>query len=568
MSQSIFHPFSSSQHCSSSHSQHCSSSHSQVRSTSRSNSFASRPSLIVLALLLASFASSFVGCTKPKRDASEMRLILEHDVPTLDPAFATGTNSGKLVALLFSNLVIYDEKAKLVPELASKWDLSSDGRTYRFTLRKDALFSSGRPVTSADVSYSIHRVLSKELNSPRRWVFDRLVGAKEFTKGEAKSVAGIKTPAKDKVELTLEKPFAPFLGFLAMPPAAIVDKENVEKEGKNFGRNPQGSGPYVLEKWVMENEVVLRKNPQSYRQPKLEKITFKVMNEPFTYSTEFKVGNLDMIPLPFSEVKFFTEHPVWKEHMLSRPGLNTYFIGMNCEKGPCQDLKIRQAISHAIDRALIVNTTRKDQAILAHGRIPPGLPGYSAEYKGMVYSPEKAKKLLKEANFKKGTVLKLLQDKRNENLEVTQLIVSSLAQVGMTVELVPMEWGVYTSRINEGKFDLYYRSWLADYMDAENFLFPLFHSSQSGASNRPRYKVKAVDEMIERAQSMTDLEKRIALYRKIEERVVSDSAYAFLFHKLERVVIQPWLMDFRQYPVFNSYKYTDVYLDEKALHKP
>ena len=521
-----------------------------------------RPILFLTILTLA-----LVGCSKPQRDPSQMQLILEHDVPTLDPALSTGTNSGKVVALLFSNLVIYDENGSVEPELASTWTISDDARTYVFQLRKDASFSRGRPVTSGDVSYSIHRVLTPATKSPRTWVFDRLKGAKQFVEGESKVIEGVSTPDPHELVLTLAEPFAPFLGFLAMPAAAIVDREAVEREGDSFGRKPMGSGPYMLEEWVMIRKITLKRNPHSHTKTKLDGVTFRVMNEPFTYSTEFKVGNLDMIPLPYSEEEFFGEHPVWKEQILSRPGLNTYFIGLNCKKGPCSKAELRKAICHAINTKLIVETTRKNQAVRAKGPIPPGLAGHDPEFQGIEYSTEKAREFLKKSGYEEGIELRLLQDDRNENLEVTQLVVSSLAQIGIKVKLCPMEWGVYTSRINEGEFDMYYRSWLADYTDAENFLFPLFHSSQAGsAGNRPRYSIEKVDEMIERAQGMIDENKRLALYRKIQRRVVNDCAYAFLFHKLERVVIQPWLKNFVLYPVFNSYKYDEVYLDEDILN--
>jgi len=123
-------------------------------------------------------------------------------------------------------------------------------------------------------------------------------------------------------------------------------------------------------------------------------------------------------------------------------------------------------------------------------------------------------------------------------------------------------------RINEGKFDLFYRSWLADYMDAENFLFPLFHSSQAGsAGNRPRYSNKEVDRLIELAQGTVNDEKRLQIYRQIEEKVVNDAPYAFLFHKLERIATQPWVKNFTLKPVFNSYKFDKLYIDKARLEK-
>jgi peptide/nickel transport system substrate-binding protein/oligopeptide transport system substrate-binding protein len=522
----------------------------------------------LLSLLFLILSSAFSGCGGTARNSDELHLILEHDLPTLDPALSTSTNSGKLVALIFSNLVIYGENGKVVPELAKSWTISDDGRTYTFKLKENGMFSNGKKVTAEDFKYSIERVMSPTSKSPRKWVFDRIKGSQAFSKGEAQSIKGIKVEGEHTISLTLEKPFAPFLGFLTMPAAAVVEKTSVEKAGETFGREPVGSGPYILESWTMGSQIVLARNPLSNLKPVLNKIVYTIINEPFTYSTEFKVGNLDMIPLPYSEVEYFTNHKVWKESLKTQPGLNTYFVGMNCQKKPCSDTRVRQAICHAIQFDLIVNTTRKDQAIRAFGPIPPGIPGHSKDFRGISYDLKKAKELLKEAGYEKGMTLELLQDQRNENLEVTQLVVSSLADIGIKVNIIPMEWGVYTSRVNEGKFDLYYRSWLADYMDAENFLFPLFHSSQAGsAGNRPRYSNPEVDRLIELAQATVDDTERLKLYRRIEEIVVNEGAYAFLFHKLERIVTQPWVKNFKLKPVFNSYKFDTLSLDKDLLKK-
>jgi len=537
-------------------------------SSPESANVSSLRSILILIVLIQSLGGILTGCLGGNnRNSAELNLILEHDLRTLDPALSTATNSGKLVALIFSNLVIYDKNGRIQPKLAESWTISKDGTTYTFNLKKNYKFSTGKNVTAKDFKYSIERVMEKTSKSPRKWVFDRLKGAKAFAKGETKSITGISAPENYKLILTLEKPFAPFLGFLSMPAAAVVDEEAVKKHGDSFGRNPVGSGPYKLKHWTMGSEIALERNPLAANKPVLEKIVYKIINEPFTYSTEFKVGNLDMIPLPYSEVDFFSKHKVWQKSLKTQAGLNTYFIGMNCKKAPCNNVKVRQAICHAIDANLIVNTTRKNQAVRAYGPIPPGIPGYSKDFKGMEFSIEKAKALLKEAGYDKNLTLELLQDERNENLEVTQIVVSSLAAAGIKVKIVPMEWGVYTSKINEGKFDLFYRSWLADYMDAENFLFPLFHSSQAGSSNRPKYSNTDVDKAIENAQATVNHEERMKLYRKIEERVVNDAAYSFLFHKLERIVTQPWVEKYELKPVFNSYKFDKLSLNKELLKK-
>jgi peptide/nickel transport system substrate-binding protein/oligopeptide transport system substrate-binding protein len=194
------------------------------------------------------------------------------------------------------------------------------------------------------------------------------------------------------------------------------------------------------------------------------------------------------------------------------------------------------------------------------------LPGHDPAFSGIRYDPEKARRLVREAGLAAGVVVRLLQGDDKANLEVTQMIQAYLQQAGFTVRVQAYETSTFKKKVDEGDFEAFYYSWYADYPDAENFLFPLFHSSRKGgAGNGPRYADPEVDRWLSQAQGTTDDAARRGLYRQIEERVVADCSRAYLFHKKIVMIHQPWVRGYENYPVFNSDRLLTVSLDLERL---
>ena len=168
--------------------------------------------LLLLLLLL-------VGCSQQERLPGYLYLRLGSDPTTLDPAFIVDASGGSIAAKLYDGLVGFDQAANIVPGLARSWEISPDGRVYTFHVRRDVKFSNGRMLTADDFKYSFERVLDPAVKSPRTWLFDRIAGAKDFMAGKAREVSGIRVLDGYKLEITLDAPFGPFLGLLAMPGA-------------------------------------------------------------------------------------------------------------------------------------------------------------------------------------------------------------------------------------------------------------------------------------------------------------------------------------------------------------
>ncbi len=503
---------------------------------------------------------SSLSCGRAERDFSALELSIVQDPTSLDPAMIVDVTGGSVAAKLFNGLVRFDERMNVAPDVAASWRISADGRTYTFFLRRDVLFHNGRRLTAQDVKYSFERVLSPLSGSRRKWLFEPIAGAREFTEGRAEEVAGIVVADDHTLRITLERPLSVFLGFLAMPNAYIVPREEVERWGKDFSDHVIGTGPFVLKEWRHDDFLKLARNERYFGdRARVEAIDYRVLPEDFTRVAEFEAGNLDVIEVPAAEFARLSSDPFWRKHMKSRVGLNTYYLGFNCQKAPMSDPAFRRAVSLAIDRRKIVDVTLQGRARLANGPIPPELPGHNAELSGYGYEPERARQALSSLGEEARRPLKLYQSADRRTLEITEAVQYYLRKAGLEVEIVQLEWTAFKQALNDGQADMFLLSWYADYPDAENFLFPVFHSSNWGAAgNRAFYRNPAFDSLIERAQREPDPNKRSSLYQKAEAMVVGDAPWVFLWHRTDFFLAQPWVTDFEPVAIYNADKGIDV----------
>jgi peptide/nickel transport system substrate-binding protein/oligopeptide transport system substrate-binding protein len=522
-----------------------------------------RPVLVVVLLIVALLAAA-AGCRRSQdgRLAGYLYLRLNNNPTTLDPALITDVQGGGIAAKLFNGLVRFNENLDIVPDIARSWKLSDDQLTYTFRLRRDIRFSNGRKVTSQDVKYSFERVLTPATKAPLTWVLDKIEGASDFMAGKAESVSGIQIVNNHVLTIKLQKPFGPFLSLLAMTTAYVVPREEVKRLGQDFGTHPIGSGPFVLNEWKHGQNLTLAAREDYFEgRSKLNGIFYRIIPEDLTAVMEFETGKLDVLLIPSSEYERYTTEPEWRDLVYGRTGLNTYYLGLNCTRPPFNHLRVRQAMNLAIDRQHILNTVFEKRGALASGPIPPGLwknhvlPRVTGGYE---YDPIKAKALIREAGAE-GATIKIYITPEPEVLDIVEVIQSELAEVGLKVEIVQLDWSALKQAVNEGEPDAFWMSWWADYPDPENFLFPLFDSASVGSGgNRTRCLDPALDRLIETAQSTMDENKRYRLYRQAENRIIQDAPWVFMWHRADYFVIQPWVKDFKIYPIYSIDKRVDV----------
>ncbi|MBI5140976.1 MAG: ABC transporter substrate-binding protein [Nitrospirae bacterium] len=481
---------------------------------------------------------------------NHLYLRLGSDPGSLDPALITDVQSGSIAAKLFNGLLKLDADMRIVPDIASNWNVSDDGKIYTFHLRGGARFPDGRAVTADDVLYSFRRVLDPSVKSPNGWVFGK--------------VASMEAVDAATFRITLSEPFSPFPGLMTMTAAYIVDRKAVERLGPEFGGSPVGTGPYRVKSWRRDRELVLEARSDYWGgAPALSGIVYKIIPEHLTAIAEFETGNLDVIGIPASEYKRFRESEFWNPLILELPGLNTYYLGMNCDRPPMNDRRIRQAVAHAIDRKKILATFYEGRGIAADGPIPPVLRKWPAP-PTVEYDPVLARKMLGlphpppegEGKSEEGLRITLYVNAEQETVDMAEIIQSYLRDVGISLEIRRLEWSAFKDAINKGEPDMFWLSWWADYPDAENFLFPLFHSSNLGpAGNRTRYRNVEVDKLIEQGRRTAN---NADIYSAAENAIAADSPWIFFWHRTDYAVRQPWVRGFRLYPIYTIDKGMDT----------
>jgi peptide/nickel transport system substrate-binding protein/oligopeptide transport system substrate-binding protein len=482
-----------------------------------------------------------------KPDGTIFRYRLASDPPTLDPAHSTDTTSGAIVLKIFDGLVQFDEKTlAVIPAVAERWTISPDGLVYTFTLRSGVKFHNSRTVTAADFKYSFERVLDPKTASERRWVLDKIKGADDFAAGRSDQVTGIEPVDSITLRITLAEPYAPFLAQLCMEAASVVPREAVEKSGDDqFTRHPVGCGPFTFVRWLPDQEVVLEANRDYYglSSGTIDRLVFKIITNANVALEAYKNNELDLLDeIPPGQVRAMQEK--YPQDVKIWPILGTYYFGFNHQQAPWKDnLALRQAFNHAINKEQVCTVLNEGVSTPARGILPPGLPGYDSTLTGYPYDTTRARALLAEAGYPDGRGLPELQLWYNTNeahQRVCQYVQEALKKIGVTVTLKNLDWPAYLKALEAGEALFYRMGWIADVPDADNFLYVLLATRQWGApGNYCRYGNPAFDALVEQARRTIDQNMRIGLYRQAERIAVDDACWIFLYHYGDVMMIKP-----------------------------
>ena len=509
-----------------------------------------------------------VSCTaSPDRIDGHVYYRLNANPTTLDPALIVDVSGASVAAKIFNGLVRLGDDLEIIPDIAERWEISKDGKRYRFYLKKGVTFSNGHEVKARDFKYSFERVLNPGMRSPNTWVFDKIAGASEFQKGLADEVRGIKVSGDYVLDLMLRNPFSPFLSMLTTTPAYVVPEDDVKRWSVDFSSHPSGTGPFVLKEWKSGGSLILHANEQYFGgKVRIRGIVYRVIPEDLTAVTEFELGNIDVISLSASAYSKFRNDKKWGRYITSLKGLNTYYLGMNTSRPPFNDPDLRTAVSRAIDRKKILETFYEGRGRLALGPVPDLLRTWnlgSDVTDSFRYDPEYAKRTIGNKKMSVASVTMYVTAEQDV-VDLAEIIQSYLSASGINVKIKQLEWSAYKDAINKGEPDMFWLSWWADYPDPENFLFPLFHSSNFGPlGNRTRYVNKEVDLLIEKGQYSSDAGTRDYYYQKAEEIIIRDSPWVPFWHRNDILVHQPWIKGYKVYPIYTMDKGMNIELDDK-----
>jgi peptide/nickel transport system substrate-binding protein/oligopeptide transport system substrate-binding protein len=453
----------------------------------------------------------------------------------LDPPLAADSYSSCVIAQIYSPLVGLTSDLEPTPQVAESWTISRDGRRYVFQIRPGVKFHHGREVTARDFEYSITRVFREPHRSEgfAAGYLDAIDGAPAYMNGKAASVRGIRVLGRYKLEITLSRPYSSLLTALALDQTSAVPRELIEKGGADaLEQRPVGSGPFRFVRREGRHAVVLSANPDYFMgQPGIDTVVFYSPHGDVTSlgADALLEGRATLSQLPSDRIEEFRARPGIA--VLRWNDLSLAFVGMNAARPPLHDARVRQAIALAMDRQAMISRRPEGKSI-ATGVLPPGLPGYTPTQKAYARDVAAARALLAQAGYGPGhplPTITMVKSVSNSDLRgVDSVMVRSLAEAGIRVQIRYEPWAVLDSLITYRKASMFGLAWVADIPDPDTFLRALFYSGSS--TNYFRFQDSTVDSLLDLAQSSGDPSLRMSAYRKAEEAILRAAPFVPLYH--------------------------------------
>ena len=484
-------------------------------------------------------------------------LRLGPEPPTLDPHLTVSTESAIYVVEIYGGLVTIDKNLQVVPDLAKDWEISNGGKTYTFFLREDAKFHNGKPVTAQDFKWSMERAADPSTLSPVVDVYlGDIEGFKDKIQGLTDTIPAIKVIDDHTLSITIDAPKVFFLSKLTYPTAFVLDRENVEGDEKWF-THPNGTGPFKLAEHAPGEVIRLERNEFYHLGPaKLAGVEFSLSGGDSLLMYENDELHVTGVGLINLASVLDPSNPLSADVIQAPPGFDISYFGMNTSEPPFDDVKVRQALNYAADRATLAKVLLEDLVVPANGILPPALPGYSPDIKGYEYNPEKARQLLRESKYGDNLdempriVLTLPGSFGATVGPVIEAIVQMWREnLGIEMEILQTEWAIFLQDLHEERFQMFGGlGWIADYPDPENFLDGLFHSQSS--NNNSKYSNSEVDSLLEKARVEQDQAVRFETYHQVEQMIMDDAPWVPLWHgNGGYALLKPQVKDYFLFPM-------------------
>jgi len=469
----------------------------------------------------------------------------------LDPPQVTDLNSNRVGRRIVETLVTFpEESTQIVPGLAESWTISKDGLQYTFKLRRGITFHDGTPLNAEAVKFSIERQINP--NHPAY-----KLGKYPFANFFFGNVKAVEVLSEERVAFLLNEARASFIAVLAQGAASIVSPTAVMKWGPDYPTHPVGTGPFRFASWDRGQRVILEKNPTYWKYPvKVERVIYRPIVEDQARLTELLTGTLDVIVgVPADFVSQLEQNA--KITLLKQVGAHVWYLGMNNQKKPFDDKRVRQALNYAVNKDAIVKDVLKGTGAASRGPVLPGTWGADPALKPYPYDPERAKKLLAEAGYPSGFSTTLWVPESGSGMQapvaMSTVMQSNLKAVGVNVSLQTMEWGAYLAKLRTKEQELFALSWMAGTEDPDMVMYPLLHSSQwtPVGPNRALYKNARFDTLLQQARLTTDQAKRAQLYREAQRVLVDDAPWVFVDHEIQIAALSKRVQGFKLHPSFD-----------------
>lgn len=453
------------------------------------------------------------------------------EASTLIPLLATDASSHAVAGLVYNGLVKYDKNLNIVGDLAKSFDVSKDGLTITFHLHHGVKWHDGAPFTSRDILYTYRVTVDPE--TPTAY-------AEDF-----KQVKNITAPDLYTIQVTYDSPFAPALASWGMNilPAHLLEGKDITRS--LLSRNPVGTGAYRFKEWVSGQKIVLEANSAYFEgRPYIDRFIYRIIPDSSTMYMELKAGTIDLMtltPVQYARqtsAKSFTS----RFNKYRYPSSNYLYMGYNLRHPLFSDKRVRQAMTAAINKDELIQGVLFGMGQKAHGPIVPGRWAYNPAIKDIGYDPKHATELLAQAGWKKknsdGILTKngkpfqftiLTNQGNQQRLMTAQIIQQRLRQIGIDVKIRVVEWAAFLKEfVNKGNFEVVLLAWS---ISQDPDMYDIWHSSKNkpGELNFIGFKNAEVDRLLVEGRNTFDIEKRKRAYFRIQEILVEEQPYTFLY---------------------------------------
>ena len=465
------------------------------------------------------------------------------DTVALDPAIVTDGESFRVTENVYDTLLTFGEQDTTVqPSLAKEWTVSEDGLTYTFTLEEGVTFHDGTPFNADAVVQNFERWAAG--SAEQFYYYNSMF----MSEGES-VIASVEAQDDTTVVFTLTRPQAPFLKNIAMSPFAIASPAAFDQ----LEDNPVGTGPFKFVEWKRNDSITLEKNTAFWKDglPKLDRVIFRAIPDNSARLNALTTGEIDIAdginPSDATSIQSNSEL-----QLIERPSMNIGYLGLTNNRAPFDDVKVRQAVNHAIDKQTIIDAFFQGYAEPAVNPMPPTISGYNEEITGYEYDPEKAKALLAEAGYN-GEEFELWampvpRPYMPDGQKVAEAIQKNLEDVGMKAKIVTYEWATYLEKAKNGEADAFLLGWTGDNGDADNFLYTLLDKDNIGSNNYAYYSSDEAHTLLVQAQSEVDEDKRNELYKQAQVIIHEDAPWVPLAHSTPLIAAKSTVQDYLPHP--------------------
>jgi peptide/nickel transport system substrate-binding protein len=463
----------------------------------------------------------------------------------LDPAYVDDGESAKIIVNIYDTLVKYKRGGTdIEPGLATSWTKSPDGLTWTFNLRKGVKFHDGTPFNAAAVKFSVDRQLPPLVKDSMPYA--------SFTFGPVKRVEVVNDST---VRFVLSRPYAPFLANLAMALAApIVSPTAVKKYGEDdFSQHPVGTGAFIFEKWDKDQQIVLVKNNNYWGvKAKVDKVVYVTTKENSVRASQLITGAADIIDgIDPNDVKTLESNGM---HVIKNPGMNINYMCFMCHRKPFNDVRVRRAISMAINREAIVKYLYQGYAEVANGPLPSFIPGYDPKLKPIGYNPEGAKKLLAEAGCPNLTFNFITYSNPRpyntaNGVKLAEAVQAELLKIGVKTNIKVYPWKEYKDVLYKGEEgEVGFYGWVGDNGDADNFLSLLSSHEIESTLNSAKYANPKVDALLEQGTKTSDPKARVKIYQDLQKILIDEAPWVYISHAEDLAACKPTVKNFYPHP--------------------